>query len=708
MIAYRPTARFLSTATRLREGLILLTVVLVPLALNPWSFNYILPKAALLRGLILLTGAAHVVALGWSAGGVPRRWLQRPLARPTLAVGAVTLLTALTSRVPLASLWGSYHRQQGAYLTLLLVAWSLLLAHTLRSARRRRRLGSALAVTGTLLALTPFLEALVWRENPFTWRPGGSLGNPIFLGAALIMTLPFTLGKFLRSLQTPRALRAVKTTVEAPGGSRLAWGGALLLQIIALIITQSRGPWLGALAGVSLFVALLLWRTHRRWVIGGPIVAAPAAGGLLAGLNMGVVPAERISRLPYVNRAVRATDLSRGTTRVRIVLWQAALRLVTRWPEIGFETDILHPLRPLIGYGPDTASVAYTAVYPPELAHIEEPDAIWDRAHNELLDVLTMRGLLGLAALGWLTGAVARRGLRLWQRAETLRTRLWIAAPLAALTAHAVEVQFAFSTLTTQMLGWLCVAWIAALPPGVDRPAEARRPSDAALTPRWRVYALVGALLLIAVAVRVEGGALWADTLAGRARRRDRSGQWEQSLALYDRAIALVPWSAPYRQFRAEALFNLSRQLPESAKPLKADLFAAADRSLSRARRLHPLELEHYANAGILHAAWAEIEPEHLTEAVRYYEQALTLAPTRINLYVELGHIYHNHERYRDALAQYDAALEIDPQSVAAAYGQGVAWKALGETEQARAALHRALEIDPACEACEVILDTIP
>ncbi|MGC9397517.1 MAG: tetratricopeptide repeat protein [Anaerolineae bacterium] len=676
----------------------------MPLVLNPRGLNYVLPRTALLRGLILLLGAAHVVALSWGDGALhPRLWLQRPLVRPILAVGAVTLLTAFTSLVPLTSLWGSYHRQQGAYLTLLLVAWSLLVAGSLRTARQRRRVSTVVAITGTLLAITPFVESFYWHENPFTWRPGGTLGNPIFLGATLVMTLPFTLATMIASVRQPSEVS------ENSKASRLhlVWGTALLLQLVALLITQSRGPWLGALAGLSLFVALFLGRSHRRWIVGGLIVAVLVGGGLLAGLNIGVVPAERLSRLPYVGRAVKATDLSRGTTRVRLVLWQAALQLVTTWPEIGLEPDALYPLRPLIGYGPDTSAVAYTAVYPPELAHIEDPDAIWDRAHNELLDVVVMRGLLGLAALGWLAVALGQRGYRLWRHAASSTDRLWVAAPLAALVAHAVEVQFAFSITTTQMLGWLAVAWIAALPREADA-ASVTQDAQASLPAiRWRIYAAVGTLLLVAVALRVEGGAIWADTLAGRARRLDRPAQWQESLALYDRAISFVPWYAPYYQFRAEALFNLSRGLPETKAPLKAQLFAAADRTLARARDLHPLDLEHYANAGILHAAWAEIDPGHLEEAVAYYEQAFRLAPTRVSLRVELGRIYHHHARYRDALTQYDAALAIDPRSVEACYSAGLAWEALGESGRARAAFERALELDPACEACKVALASL-
>lgn len=694
------TTRLSRIAAALAEGDWLATVALVPLAVNPWGFGYELPKVVVFRGLTLFLLAAYLLTLASSRDVVvPQRWLRRPLVRPTLLVVGAALFSTVLSIDPRLSFVGTYFRQQGAYLVLCQVLWALLVTARLRLSAQRRRLAATVIVAGTLVALTPFVESLRWGENPFAWRPGGSLGNPIFLGAYLVMVIPFTLAQVVGSLGAPEPGGRHKRPVLV----RVLACLALFLQVLSLVISQSRGPWLGALAGLVVFAALLLWPIHRRWVIGGVIAGALLVGGLLVGLSFDIVPAEPLSELPYVSRVVAATDPSRGTARVRVVLWEMAGGVVTRWPEVGLAPDPLRALRPVVGYGPDTASAVYTAAYPPELAHVEDPGAFWDRAHNEVLDVLAMRGGLGLVAWVVLGVACARRGLALWQKAASTSERVWIAAPLAALVAHVVELQFAFSITATMMTGWLCVAWLAAPDgSGASEQVPNRDPDNPRESIRWRALAPVGALLAMFLAVRLEGGSLWADTLIARARALDRAGQWKESVDAYDRALNIIPWQAAYHQFRAEAFYNLARALPESEAELKVDLFEAADGGLNRARTLEPLDVEFYTNSGILHALWSEAtgDPAYLETAVSLYEQAFRLAPTMVRLRIDLGHIYHSHGRYEDALAQYQAALEIDPLSADAYYGTGLTWRALGRDDLARDAFLQALEVSPGCEAC--------
>ena len=706
-------------AERIAETAGLAAVVLVPLVINPWGLAYGLPKVALFRGLTLLMAAAHLLAPAWGGRRIaPRRWLRRPLVLPILLVAGTALLSTAASINPFISLWGSYHRQQGAYLLLCLVLWSLLLSAHLRTPARRRRMVVAVAVAGSLVALTPFIEAAYWHKNPLTWRPGGSLGNPIFLGAYLIMTLPFTLYGLLCAVRTdcqPPAgscnLREAPSRLGGKTGHRFRtglWATAATLQAIALLVTQSRGPWVGGLVGLAVFGALVFGPGHRRWVLGGVIVVLALVGLLVVGLKFGLVPGEQVSQLPYVRRIVAAADWTGGTVRVRLLLWQAAVRVVTTWPQVGLTPDRLHPLRPLVGYGPDTAGVLYTWAYPPELAHIEDPSAIWDRAHNETLDLLVMRGVLGALAVAGLGIACLRRGLRLWRKSSGVAERAAVAAPLAALVAHAVEVQFAFSVTATAMMAWLCVGMLASAGSKEQGARNAGEPMDDPVPLRWRVYALVAAALLLAVVVRVEVASVWADTLVERARALDRAGQWDQSIGLYHRAHALAPWQPIYYQFHAEALYNLARALPEEATDLKVGLLEAADRNLAEARRLDPLELEYYANAGILHAYWSEaIDPDHLDAAVALLEQAIRLAPTRVDLRITLGHIYHNHGLYEQALSQYEAALEIDPEAVDAYYGAGMAYLALDQPERAREALEAALERAPDCEPCRSAMEEL-
>jgi len=632
-------------------------------------------------------------------------------------------ISSIFSVSRLVSLAGGSFRKEGILGLLATAAMGFCAG---RVALRRSAIHKALAASSMLgLCVGVYALGAALLDGEFlvsSFRVSEPLGNPIFLGAFLILTIPFTLASLLSPWSQDFAESGShRRFTRVKSVAILNWV-SVSLQLLTLVLTQSRGPWLGALAGLSLFAILVLGPRHRKWVLVVLALAVTLGAVTIVVLKADVLPAGELAQVPYVGRIVEATDMTGGTVKVRLILWEAALKVITTWPQVGLKPDTLHWLRPLIGYGPDTAAYVYMSAYPPELAHIEDPALIWDRAHNEILDIIVMRGWLGLLAVVLLALAVARRGYRLWRQAPDIVSRAWIAAPLAALLAHAVEVQFAFSTGTTRLVTWVCIGWLTALPVSAsggaateetDVPTDPQRDTHATdrdaiaeplPAPRRKLYVLIIATLIVGLLARGPGAYLLADKLVARARDLDRAREWEESLEMYDRALTLAPWSATYHQYRSEALFNLARALPEDQDELRIDLLSAADRGLQRARGLAPLDLELYTNAGIIHAVWAESDPSHQADAVRFYEQAFRLSPTRVSLRVDLGHIFHNLGQYDLALLQYADALAIAPHSVSAHYGSGLAWLASGDVEQARASLDSSLELKPNCQVCQAVL----
>ncbi|MEJ5198669.1 MAG: hypothetical protein WHX53_07075, partial [Anaerolineae bacterium] len=85
--------------------------------------------------------------------------------------------------------------------------------------------------------------------------------------------------------------------------------------------------------------------------------------------------------------------------------------------------DLWNPIRPLIGYGPESMWVAYNRFYPPELAHYEARNASPDRSHNETFDALVRTGLLGLGVQMWLYVSIFYYALRWLGLIRTARRR---------------------------------------------------------------------------------------------------------------------------------------------------------------------------------------------------------------------------------------------------------------------------------------------
>jgi tetratricopeptide (TPR) repeat protein len=189
---------------------------------------------------------------------------------------------------------------------------------------------------------------------------------------------------------------------KQPTGSFLLIGVYTLLlavQSVTILFTQSRGPLLGIMGGLFTFAVLYaLVRGARRAALGA-VAAAVAMIAFLVLFNLAqAAPFTALRDLPYIGRLGRVFETEGGTGKVRVLIWGGALKLVLphaplQWPTGGY--DLLNPLRPLIGYGPETMYVAYNRFYPPDLGHLESRNATPDRSHDETFDALVTTGLIG-------------------------------------------------------------------------------------------------------------------------------------------------------------------------------------------------------------------------------------------------------------------------------------------------------------------------
>ena len=265
---------------------------------------------------------------------------------------------------------------------------------------------------------------------------------------------------------------------------RPAAGGVLAVGVLAslalLAATLSRGAWLALLAALLALVALPLRSGDRREarVLLAASAAAALVGAALLLTPTGVRFAERGRE-----RIALAFDPSREP---RAEFWQAAVA--------GFRA------RPWLGAGPDTFQLVYPA-YQTSASWSERFDAAPEHAHNGILQLAACQGLLGLALLPVALVCLVRAARRALRRAESADERAMVAAPIAALVAWAVSVQFLFTLVATGSLAAVCaglVAGRAAAEPGTAEDGE-----DGALgNALWMVGAgVAGAAVLLASAL---------------------------------------------------------------------------------------------------------------------------------------------------------------------------------------------------------------
>ncbi|MGL4648126.1 MAG: O-antigen ligase family protein, partial [Caldilineaceae bacterium] len=339
----------------------LAALIIAPLFFNVFSSRVFEPdKISLIRTIALVMLLAWLIKIAnggaifepafarapLAAGGVEEAATQsdsaRPLWRnpffiPVAMLVAAYLISTLFSLAPAVSWFGSYQRLQGTYSFLSYLVLGLLTAATLRSPEQIRRLQHVVVVTSVPIAIYGIIQHM--GRDPLPWggdttrRITANAGNAIFLGAYLIMALFFTFERIFSSFAA-----LVRTDENAPKGTDLLTalsGGfylfAVLVQALAIVWTQSRGPWLGAFLGVYLFVllAFIALRPRRYMALTAVWVGLGVAGVALI-FAMNTLPIfAGLRDVPYLGRLTQLLDQESTTAQVRTLIWQGAADMMT-------------------------------------------------------------------------------------------------------------------------------------------------------------------------------------------------------------------------------------------------------------------------------------------------------------------------------------------------------------------------------------------
>jgi tetratricopeptide (TPR) repeat protein len=401
----------------LMEAVWLAAVVLVPTVMNPHSERgFELNKLLLLRGLALIALAAGLVR---SVEGWLDRGESRPtpgvsaggglLAIPLLALGLAYLLSTFFSIYPSASLLGGDNLQN----TCTFFSYMVIFAAAAAGLRRPDQIERL--VTAVILPSLPVaLYAMIQRagRDPFAFghalgdRPFSTLGNPNYLGAYLVMVMPVTAWRILRSAQ------GLSQASERRDLHRVVLGLYSLVglaQCAALTISQGRGAVLGAFAGGLTFSLLLGAYWCRRRLLAVPLVLGGLSVVFLLVLNLPDGPLRSLRRLPVFERFAQISGKEGSNARAE--LWAAAPALI-RSPEPVSDgkggKDAYHALRPFLGYGPETLP----GVLPTRFSMPSANPTLEDRFHNLVWDQWYSIGAIGLAAFLTLFSAAFFVGYR--------------------------------------------------------------------------------------------------------------------------------------------------------------------------------------------------------------------------------------------------------------------------------------------------------
>ncbi len=325
----------------------LLAVTITPLFFNVYSSRVFEPdKLTALRTVAVIMAAVWLVRyIEERASGrheIGFTW-RTPLLFPTLFMVAVYLLSTILSVTRWVSLLGSYQRLQGTYTTLAYIVVFLVILQALRTRAQLDRLISVIILNSLPIALYGLvqrngLDSLPWGGD-VTQRVASNMGNAIFVAAYLIMVVPLTIGRIIESF------KAILTEDEANAADIARAAGYIFItavQLIAIWYTQSRGPLMGLLAGLGVWIFMGLLTLQHAARQEQPFRPSDLRGDLGRGLAFGLgslaAAGAAAAALYFVSKAIAAPESSLpqwvaiiGAALILSGLWLASIANQRGW-----------------------------------------------------------------------------------------------------------------------------------------------------------------------------------------------------------------------------------------------------------------------------------------------------------------------------------------------------------------------------------------
>jgi O-antigen ligase/tetratricopeptide (TPR) repeat protein len=658
------TAKLPERSWRTAVLALLLASLLVPLIVgSSFFFPYVVPRNIFFRVIIEIGSAAFLLALCFGRRKLDLR--SEPILWSLLAFLAGISLSAAFSPAVTHSFFGDFERMGGVWAWLHLVLFFLLL-RALRDPDWSWVLNAALVVSlaVSLAAIAQHTPLASEVHLAVVAASSSTVGNSGILAAYLLMGI--ALAGYLATGTRHRRLY-------------LAAGAVNLL---ALVFAENRssviGLVLGAIVGGLIFAAIGT-ASKKKWMalaVAGTV--AVLVGGTSAGIRAYPTSAFTL-HVPTVLRRLALTNPA-GSDQSRTMQWRAAID--------GFKD------RPILGYGLENHNLVWSRHFDPSIYRYDTD--IYDRTHNQFLEMFATTGLVGAVAFLGIWFAIGVTLVGAYRAGRLSAPALAVLAGLQV--AYATYLFFWFFDLNSTMLWILIAALIASRGTVGSVVLEVRDTHPEA--PRFRPALAFAAVVALAAALYAEG---WTPMRANRALARIDSPSGPVSQTLSDFAMlsnSSARQSAHTPILMAQFLGSLRPRLEEMrADPVERRMLDSAfvESFASFARQIDRDSLNDrlYTHEGslLLEAAHFYQSPEYELHAIDAFHKAIELSPRRIEPRLALASLYSGKKDYERALVVLTDAVKTDPLLGEPRYRLAEAYIGVGKGDSAFAMLQKSLRL---------------
>lgn len=373
-----------------------LTVTLAP----------VIPTMATL-GLSMISLLSVVVRFGMDR---QVRIFHSPINKWIWLYAFVYLLCTFTS----VTLSGSL--KSGALMTAFIL-FAIVLQNSVKSRKQVNTLIYLLVAAGFIVSLVGFYQVFAGVESTETWVDMDSFSS-ITLRVYSTLDNPNVLGEYLL-LIIPLGVACIVTAKTSNGRSAAIVATAAML--VCMILTYSRGGWLGLIFSAAIFLVLL----DRRFIVLGVVAFACLPF---------VLPETILARFTSI------TDISDSSTSYRVSIWMGTLMMLKDYWYCGVGTGI----------------EAFRLIYP----FYSYNAASSQHAHNLYLQITCEMGVCGIVIFVGIVGSFIRTlGSRL-SREKDKTARIQIIALISGMGGFLLQgmTDYSFYNYRVALVFWIFVA----------------------------------------------------------------------------------------------------------------------------------------------------------------------------------------------------------------------------------------------------------
>ncbi|HCS78506.1 TPA: hypothetical protein DIV55_02050 [Patescibacteria group bacterium] len=613
-----------------------------------------------------------------------------PFDLPLALFTGSQVLATIFSIDPHVSFFGYYSRFHGGLLSTITY---ILLFYSFVSNYELINMGQLLRYTFSgagIVAIYGILEkfgidAQMWVQDVRA-RVFSTLGQPNWLAAYLAVLLPISIQQFISFSSDRSESRSFlkKGLLQRISSFPVFWLLTIIFYI-CILLTKSRSGFLGFWVANALLTTILLVKLKTQFKKLIPFFLILNCSFLI--LNFFIrTPFSQYNTVASINLFTKQAPVEEAaipagssvidvgitdSAEIRKIVWEGAGKIIQAYP--------------LFGTGPETFAYAYYRYRPVAHNLTSEWEFLYNRAHNEFLNIAATSGLVGLTSYLFFIAIVC-----FWSARAILRKNnpLFLAALLASFIGIAVTNFFGFSVVVIGLFFFMLPAWMFV---GCNEKMTVSASNKIATSIFQKVLLLT---IVITLGSVITLFARWwlTDSLYAYSYSLKRQGEAALAYEYIEKATAARPDEPVYHDERATIASSLVTLNLEKSDATAAARFAKDALTESElALMISPQNVNFWKTRTRVLYELSVLDQSFLEEALAAIEIARQLAPTDPKIIYNAGVIYGELGKNEEAINSFTHAIEIKPDYRDVYIALAIFYEKSGQIDKARETLELAL-----------------